>query len=87
MKSILLERTNFVAQQDQDGKTVYGPSGKYEFYKDEKGILHCKRYGKEWRDFVGDKAVTALFDYALQLSEAVDTYHKEEVERRLKPFI
>ena len=40
--------------------------GKYTFYK-RGPALFCKRYGEEWRDFVFDKAVTALCDYALSL--------------------
>lgn len=38
--------------------------GKYEFYRDAAGVL-CKRNGEPWRDFLGDKAISALFEYAL----------------------
>jgi hypothetical protein len=41
--------------------------GKYEFEKDDKGFLRCKRYGEYWRDFIGDNAVLSLFDYAIEL--------------------
>lgn len=40
--------------------------GKYEFYEKEPGILACKRYGEEWREFLGDKAIYALFQYAVE---------------------
>lgn len=38
--------------------------GEFTFYKDERGALCCRRHGLEWRDFLGDHAITALFDYA-----------------------
>jgi len=38
--------------------------GEFLFYKDEAGVLHCKRHGQDWREFLGDHAITALFDYA-----------------------
>ena len=38
--------------------------GKYEFVEKD-SVLHCYRHGHEWRDFVGDKAIHALFDLAL----------------------
>ena len=42
--------------------------GKYTFRKGSKGDLIADRYGQEgWREFLGDKAVGALFDYALEL--------------------
>lgn len=44
--------------------------GKYEFYKENHSV-HCKRYGEVWRDFIGDGAVLALFDYAEDLEEKV----------------
>lgn len=40
--------------------------GKYEFYEEKPGVIKCKRYGKEWRDFIGDNAVYALFQYAVK---------------------
>lgn len=43
--------------------------GKYHFYEIEPGILKCDRYGEEWRDFTGDKAVSGLFDYVFELME------------------
>jgi hypothetical protein len=40
--------------------------GKYRFYiKDN--VLVCERYGGEWRNFIGDKAVMSLFDRCLEL--------------------
>jgi len=38
--------------------------GKYIFCEEE-SILKCLRYGEPWREFVGDKAVSALFDFAM----------------------
>lgn len=37
--------------------------GKYEFYM-QNNSLYCRRYGEEWRHFIGDNAVRALFDLA-----------------------
>jgi hypothetical protein len=45
-------------------------NGKYEF-QEHNCLLFCKRYGKPWRGFAGDKAVTALFQYALALQAVV----------------
>lgn len=42
---------------------------KYEFYEEPEFSLKCKRYGEPWRDFVGDKAVYALFKRAEELQE------------------
>ena len=42
--------------------------GKYRFYE-KHYILYCDRYGKPWREFIGDKAVWALFDKCLELLE------------------
>jgi hypothetical protein len=42
--------------------------GKYKFEKHEDGSLICKRYGENWREFIGDNAVHALFDYAFKLT-------------------
>lgn len=43
--------------------------GKYVFFKDTEGLVYCHRYDKPWREFLGDKAVSALFDYALNLKQ------------------
>lgn len=40
---------------------------KYTFIKNDQGLLTCNRYGEPWREFLGDKAVAALFDYAIAL--------------------
>ena len=44
-------------------------NGKYRFYfKDDTwSTVYADRYGEPWRDFIGDKAVRALFVYALEL--------------------
>lgn len=39
--------------------------GKYFFFLDAKGTLICDRNQESWREFVGDKAVYALFQEAL----------------------
>ncbi len=39
---------------------------KYLFHE-ENCSLKCKRYGMEWRQFVGDKAVGRLYSFALEL--------------------
>lgn len=44
--------------------------GKFRFYTDERGALCCDRHGQYWRDFVGDKAVHALFDQVIALTPA-----------------
>lgn len=42
--------------------------GKYEFVmRESDGVLLCRRHGQEWREFVGDKAVTALFQRCREL--------------------
>lgn len=46
--------------------------GKYKFYVGEPGVLICDRYDKPWRDFTGDKAVQALYDYAQELRSALE---------------
>jgi len=40
--------------------------GKYTFKEQEDGSLICLRYGEKWRDFIGDNAVHALFNYCCQ---------------------
>lgn len=53
--------------------------GKYKFYIDELGVLRCLRNGENWRDFIGDNAVLALFRECLELREKYanmhDAYH------------
>ena len=44
--------------------------GKYMFYKDDH-TLFCDRYGEAWRSFLGDNAVTILFDECMRLKKAV----------------
>jgi len=45
---------------------------KYLFFEDEHGTLRCTRNGEPWRDFLGDKAVSALFTYCLELENPVN---------------
>jgi hypothetical protein len=44
--------------------------GEFLFYKDDKGILRCLRHGQVWRDFLGDHAVTALFNHAISVAQS-----------------
>jgi hypothetical protein len=46
-------------------------SGKYEFYMDGH-TLKCKRYGENWREFSGDKAVLSLFYKCLNLQNEIE---------------
>ena len=49
--------------------------GKYTFYV--AGVsLYCDRYADHWREFVGDKAVHALFDKCIELQKTVDELRK-----------
>lgn len=49
--------------------------GKYTFQHDtETGRLTCLRHGEAWRDFIGDKAVFALFS-ALHDKQYKMTHH------------
>lgn len=48
--------------------------GKYEFRLDATATLISYRNGAPWRDFIGDKAVHALYDHALELQA-----HKAEL--------
>ncbi len=49
-------------------KKVELSDGKYTFYESNH-ILKCHRYGEPWREFTGDNAVHALFDYCIELLE------------------
>jgi len=44
--------------------------GKYTFYMKEH-TLYCDRYGETWREFLGDNAVTSLFNKCLELQNAM----------------
>ena len=46
--------------------------GKYTFYT-ENDSLFCLRYGENWREFVGDNAVHALFQECLEREEKMET--------------
>lgn len=57
-----------VAMMDE-GKYML-EEGKYTFYLSDTGTLLCDRYHlKEWREFLDDKAVHALFDEVMRLRE------------------
>lgn len=57
--------------------------GKYTFKIDsDRGVLACLRYGKPWREFIGDHAVHSLYDHAVAI-ESGPRYHV--VERRSPP--
>ena len=43
--------------------------GKYRLYEDLPGIIKADRHGEYWRDFIGDKAVYALFSRAVELEK------------------
>lgn len=52
---------------------IYIEGGKYIFYTDEIiGSLKCDRFNENWRDFVGDKAVRGLYEYAKELEEKIE---------------
>ncbi len=44
-------------------------NGKYHFYIDDEDNLRCNRYGKPWREFIGDNAVLTLFQCAMDLTK------------------
>lgn len=76
------------AQEPEPTPVVILDSGKYTFYV-RNNVLFCDRYHlKEWREFLGDKAVHALFQEVLELRErlaklsAVET--KAESEQSVK---
>lgn len=45
--------------------------GKYTF-RMEGFSLYCDRYGEPWREFVGDKAISALYVHARDMRRAID---------------
>ena len=51
--------------------------GKYRFYKEDH-LLLCERYGEKWRDFLGDHAVTGLFNECLELKRKLSSLMIEE---------
>ena len=58
--------------ENNDSTSIRLEDGKYTFRRDSKGFLTADRYDQQrWRDFIGDKAVAALFDYALALRESL----------------
>lgn len=52
-------------------------NGKYDFYIDDDGNLKCRRHGEDWRGFLGDNAVLALFQHARDLEERVASAIKQ----------
>jgi hypothetical protein len=50
-------------------------NGKYTFFLAE-GSLYCLRNGKPWRDFIGDKATSSLFELALAQSAEIKRLQK-----------
>jgi len=64
-------------------KTVVLDNGKYTFAKDQRGMLTCDRYGEAWREFLGDHAVTALFDEVERLrAELAEAKRLKDVAMR-----
>ena len=51
-------------------------NGRYRFYTGRKHVLRCDKEGKEWRNFLGDNAVTELFSYALEKESEVKELKK-----------
>lgn len=45
--------------------------GKYTFRMDNHS-LYCDCYGEPWREFVGDKAISALFQHAQSMHMAIE---------------
>lgn len=61
-----MERVRVSSQAGENMNELILEDGKYKFVEEKPGILVCYRYGVRWREFIGDKAVYALFEYALQ---------------------
>lgn len=60
--------------------------GKYIFRLDtDTHTLVCLRYGEPWREFVGDKAIHALFDEVLRLRK--EDQHKETLSVRAAAIV
>lgn len=51
-------------------ETIRVEGGKYTFISNN-GVMSCLRYGEQWKDYIGDKAVGALFDYAKELEDRI----------------
>lgn len=60
--------------------------GKYEFKKEPGGRLICLQYSEPWRDFVGDNAVLALFQYAAEMDDKLNKLKDllDRVEKQLE---
>lgn len=60
----------------QMDKEIILENGKYRFHMDE-GTLQCERYGERWRDFIGDNAVSFLFDECLGMKHQLKAIKDE----------
>jgi len=75
-----------VCADDKHGESLVLCDGKYKFYRIN-GTLVCDRLGDQWREFVGDKAISALFDADLSARSAnVDTEAVAWALHRLRNF-
>lgn len=55
------------------GREINLYDGKYAFRESDDGrTVECLRNGEWWRNFIGDKAVHALLDYACELQDELD---------------
>lgn len=90
-------RSRMAEQAQERTSVVILDSGKYTFYV-RNNVLFCDRYHlKEWREFLGDKAVHALFQEVLELRERlakrsavetpVATDHAENLAKALECFL
>lgn len=57
--------------------------GKYRFYKEDSGNLYCYRNEIAWRDFIGDHAVTELFNECLELRKELAESRKSLTREKL----
>lgn len=51
--------------------TISLENGKYVFFKDSEGLVSCHRYAEPWRTFLGDKAISCLFEYTWYLQQTL----------------
>ena len=79
-------------------ETILLDNSKYRFHMDE-GTLQCERYGERWRDFIGDHAVSLLFQECLTVMaclqeliniidnspEDIDSFTTQPAKAILKP--
>lgn len=60
--------------------------GKYRFYIDELNVLRCSRHGENWRDFIGDNAVLALFRECLELEGKLEDIQLQSDDQNLNDY-